>query len=68
MKIKVGTVISSDFGTGPVVAITKEWLIHIGGGGLEFALGRDDEYWIPKNEDDHEIGGGQELEIEHPQE
>jgi hypothetical protein len=34
-KVKIGTVVESDFGTGPVVAITKEWLIHLNQRGKE---------------------------------
>ena len=28
MKISIGTIVESEFGRGPVVAITKDWLIH----------------------------------------
>lgn len=62
--IRVGTVIESDFGTGPVVAITKEFVIHETEGGKEYAIYRPiGDYSIPVT--DHEIGGGQELTIEH---
>lgn len=28
IKARIGTVVQTDFGIGPIVAITKEWLIH----------------------------------------
>lgn len=63
MKVRVGTIIESDFGRGPVVAITKEWIIHQGDGAEEYCLLRDErEYSIPVTE--HEIGGGQDGEID----
>lgn len=63
MMVRVGTVIGSDFGVGPVVAITKEWIIHESEQGSEFAISRDDDtFWIEPT--GIEIGGGQDLEIE----
>ena len=61
MKISVGTIIGSDFGVGPVVAITEEWVIQKADG-CECALHREDgRYWIEVTE--HEIGGGKDLAI-----
>lgn len=48
VTIKRGMVVTSEFGTGPVVAITKDWLIHDCGDGHEAALCIDDqEFWVP---------------------
>lgn len=67
MKVRVGTVICSDFGTGPVVAITKQWIIHQIDKGSEVCLSREDDFfWIPDS--GIEIGGGQDMEIELPDE
>lgn len=66
MKVKVGDVVCSEFGRGPVVAITKEWLIHIDEGNdkrPEVILNLDhDPIWVPR--DAFEIGGGQDGEAE----
>lgn len=63
MKIKVGTEIESEFGRGPVVAITKQWVIYEVADGDEMALCiGEQEFWIPVTE--REIGGGQERELE----
>ena len=65
-KVRVGDVICTDYGTGPIVAITKEWIIHksdMGDDASEVALSRNDEFWsLP--DDSLEVGGGQELEAE----
>ena len=63
MKIKVGTEIESEFGRGPVVAITKKWVIHEVEDGDEVGLYiGNQEFWIPVTE--REIGGGQERDLQ----
>lgn len=42
MKITLGTVVSSEFGTGPVIAMTKKWCIHADKHGEEYALAWSD--------------------------
>jgi len=63
MKIKRGTIIESDFGKGPVVAITKSWVIHEDKHGKEYALlAADDTFWIPAEVDGVDIPIDVELE------
>lgn len=66
MKVKVGDVVCSEFGKGPIVAITKEWLIHVDEAQevkREFALSlSDDLIWIPCEA--FLPGGGQDGEAE----
>nr|WP_305910497.1 hypothetical protein [Methylomarinum sp. Ch1-1]MDP4523255.1 hypothetical protein [Methylomarinum sp. Ch1-1] len=38
MKIKRGVTVQTDFGVGPVVAITKDWLIHLDEKGREICV------------------------------
>lgn len=64
MKIKRGTIIESDFGKGPVVAITKSWVIHEDERGKEYALLVESEtFWIPAEVDGVDIPSDVELEI-----
>jgi hypothetical protein len=54
--IKVGDDLASNFGQGPVVAVTPEWIIHRTACG-EAAIHRSDgEYWVPVT--GAEVGGG----------
>jgi len=46
MFIRIGDVVSSEFGTGPVVAITHQWIVHLSKNGEEQAV-QHDEIWIP---------------------
>ena len=46
MIVKIGDMISSDFGTGKIVAITKEWIIHKDEEGAETAA-LIKETWLP---------------------
>lgn len=43
MQIKRGDIVSSDFGTGRVVAITKSWVIHEDERGTEVAISREND-------------------------
>ena len=48
MIINIGDIIASEFGEGPVVAITKDWVVHDCGNGTEAAIPKDDgQFWIP---------------------
>lgn len=49
MRICIGDEIESDFGRGPIVAITNEWIVHDTGDGHEAALPKDPDgrWWIP---------------------
>ena len=38
MIVKRGTIVESDFGYGPVVAVTKSWLIHQTEDGTEVCI------------------------------
>lgn len=38
MKIFIGDKVTSDFGTGPLVAVTKEWVVHNIEDGSEVAV------------------------------
>ena len=46
MIVKIGDMISSDYGTGKIVAITKEWIIHEDEYGAEMAVPIR-ETWLP---------------------
>ena len=47
MIINIGDIIASEFGEGPVVAITKDWVVHDCGNGSEAAIPKDDgQFWI----------------------
>ena len=51
MKVCLGDLIQSEFGTGPVVAIFNEWVVHETGNGHEAALPKDEgKFWIPVTE------------------
>ena len=51
MKICLGDLIQSEFGTGPVVALTNEWVVHDTGDGHEAALPKDEGgFWVPVTE------------------
>lgn len=49
MRISIGDVIESEFGIGPVVAITNEWIVHDTGDQHEAALPipPNGQWWIP---------------------
>ena len=60
MIVKQGSPVGTEFGTGTVVAVTREWVIvDVGGKTGEVALHREDSpVWaVPTS---HEIGGGNE--------
>lgn len=61
--VRVGSIIESEFGVGPVVAITKEWIVHEDDGGCESAIHRQDMYWslLP----DEVVEGGGDDEVIH---
>ena len=46
MIVKIGDIVSGEFGTGKIVAITKEWIVHENEKGKEMALPIS-EIWIP---------------------
>ena len=51
MKVCLGDLIQSEFGTGPVVALTNEWVVHDTGDGHEAALPKDEGgFWVPVTE------------------
>lgn len=51
MKVSIGDTIESEFGRGPVVAITEEWIVHDTGDGHEAALSiADHAFWVPVTE------------------
>jgi hypothetical protein len=49
MRICIGDTIESEFGKGPIVALTNEWVVHDTGDGHEAALPipADGQWWIP---------------------
>ena len=48
MKVKIGTIVVSEIGQGPVVAITRDWLIHKDEKGIEMCVYLPDSpVWIP---------------------
>ena len=47
IKVKIGTVIETECGTGPVVAITKSWVIHEDEEGTEMVISIEDYITIP---------------------
>jgi hypothetical protein len=64
MVVKRGSVVGTEFGTGTVVAVTKEFVVvDIGGKMGEVALHREDSpVWLTPTE--HVEGGGdEEVEI-----
>lgn len=65
MKIKRGTVIVSEWGRGPVVAITKEWIIHLDvQSDTEFALSiTSDNFRIPIEIEGPDLPPDKELDI-----
>lgn len=60
MVVKCGVVVGCEFGTGEVVAVTKEWVIvDVGGTTKEVALHREDQpVWLVPTS--HIEGGGNE--------
>ena len=48
MKFFIGDIIESEFGSGKVVAITDQWIVHeIDGGKSEVAIARGEQpYWV----------------------
>lgn len=64
MKIKRGTIVQTDFGIGPVVAITREWLIHNTENGSEICVFiKDNWIGVPAEIDGADIPEDRELEI-----
>ena len=63
MKIKVGDIVETDFGYGPVVAITDKWVIHKIGQTEEVAVSIGDNPIYLKVEGFEKGGGKQEIEI-----
>ena len=58
MKVKRGDIIASEFGQGPIVAITKDWLIHLQEEGEEVCIYKPhNNYWIPVDADEVDIPG-----------
>lgn len=49
MIVQIGDTISSEFGTGKIVAITNQWIIYLlDGGECEIAISiSDHEFWVP---------------------
>ena len=63
MLVRIGTVVESEFGRGPVIAITRQWIIHEAEGNEEIALPYSD-VWIPIESADVNIGSITEAEIQ----
>lgn len=60
MEIALGDEVHSDFGYGPVVALTEEWVIHQNRSGDEVAVPYED-VWIPAEQPDEVPQGGKEV-------
>ena len=64
MIIHIGDEVHSDFGHGPVVALTDEWVIHENQNGDEIAVQYSD-VWVPAEKPvDAPRGGKEEAELE----
>lgn len=64
MIVKRGDVVASDFGTGPVVAITKEWVIHRIENGDEVAIHRENNWvGVPAQFPEEDVDENAELEV-----
>ena len=63
MKVRIGTIVKTEFGTGAVVAITEEWLIHKDKSGMEMCVNISEDWiGIPANISDTDIPNN-EIEI-----
>lgn len=47
MRVKRGDIVESEFGIGPVLAITKEWIIHKAGKSEACLYIPDGGVWVP---------------------
>lgn len=64
IKVKIGTVVKTDFGTGQVVAITKEWLIHNNESGREVCIYlKDNRVSVPCDTSTPDIDATSEIEL-----
>lgn len=71
MKVKIGDIVESEFGTGPLVAVTKEWVIHevVNGDRVdEVAIHRENQYIsVPVEFPNKPEGGLDHIELEEKQ-
>jgi hypothetical protein len=64
VKVKVGTVVESEFGKGPVIALTKTWLIHNDEDGIEICLYLPDNHvWVPADFSEPDVSKSEEVEL-----
>jgi hypothetical protein len=64
VTVKRGDIIESEYGIGPIVAITKEWIIHTGKD-REYALYRgNDAWWIPAKAPKEDVDETVTVEVE----
>lgn len=64
ITVKRGDIIESDYGRGPIVAITEEWIIHKGKD-REYALYRgNDFWWVPSTAPKEDVDESVTVEVE----
>lgn len=59
MEVTTGDIVQSEFGTGKLIAITKEWIVHEVEDGSEVAVPKNGEVWVPAQIVG--MGGGEET-------